>query len=747
MILALIKRFPVAPIQLAFLVTVLYYQLQCPSLEVNCLALGLMLLLVRHFPKKQVAVTLLVLGGFALLFTYQRQQMIAHDNKSVDKLTRVAIIPDSIAINGDQLSAIGRYDGQQYQLFYKMRSKEEVTFFKRQSQWVTVHGDILLENPVGLRNFKGFNYKSYLNYQHIYRIGQIKQITALTPSRPESLTDYLSHYRRSAIVWSQQAFPKPMSHYMTGLLFGYLDKSFGEMTELYSQLGIIHLFALSGMQVSFFLTYYRRALMLFQFPLETIKFLEIPFSIVYSGMTGNSVSVIRSLVQALLRNVGLKGLDNFAVTFLLMFVLSPHFLMTIGGGLSFAYSFVLAVIQFEELSETRQRLAKSLAISVGILPFLLFYFATFNPISIVLTALLSYLFDLAILPVLTVLFIVSPVVVITLCNPLFVLLEHTISFVGRYFGSPLVFGSPSLLQLMICLVCLAVCYDYRQHKRVLSVVSVLFVVCLLSIKFPMINEVTMIDIGQGDSILIRDWRTKTILIDVGGTPMMPAKERWQQKHRTSNAQKTLIPYLRSRGISKIDQLVLTHTDTDHVGDMEKVVQAFKIKEILVSQGSLSQQQFVKRLRALPVKVSTLQAGDVLPIMGSQLQVLYPWAIGDGKNNDSLVLYGQLLDHTFLFTGDLEAPGEAELVARYPDLSVDVLKAGHHGSKGSTSPTLLDHIRPKIGLISAGRRNRYQHPHQETLQRFEERNIDYYRTDTQGAIRLTGWRRWHLETCQ
>ena len=172
----------------------------------------------------------------------------------------------------------------------------------------------------------------------------------------------------------------------------------------------------------------------------------------------------------------------------------------------------------------------------------------------------------------------------------------------------------------------------------------------------------------------------------------------------------------------------THTDTDHIGDLEEVVKRFKIKEICVSQGALTKTSFVKRLRFLKGPVRTLKVGDKLPMMGSNLQVLYPNKIGDGGNNDSLVLYGKLLETSFLFTGDLEKEGEEELMASYPNLKVNVLKAGHHGSKGSSSEAFLDQLEPSLALVSAGVNNRFKHPNDETLERFQERHIKVLRTD-------------------
>ena len=191
----------------------------------------------------------------------------------------------------------------------------------------------------------------------------------------------------------------------------------------------------------------------------------------------------------------------------------------------------------------------------------------------------------------------------------------------------------------------------------------------------------MLDVGQGESIFLRDITGKTILIDVGGKAESDKKiEKWQEKAMTSNAQRTLIPYLKSRGVAKIDQLILTNTDKEHVGDLLEVTKAFHVGEILVSKGSLKQKEFVAELEATQTKVRSVSVGENLPIFGSQLEVLSPRKMGDGEHEDTLVLYGKLLDKHFLFTGNLEEKGEKDLLRQYPDLEVDVLKAGQHGSK-------------------------------------------------------------------
>lgn len=736
---------PIKPIHLAFLLVLLYFLVFSWTVAGLILFIFALINLYRYYGSKKFFQTcgcLVVFGLYFVTLHFKQEQDYAAAPAS---LTQIELVPDTISINGDLLSFEGKSNGRTYQAFYQLKSQEEQSFFQKLDKTIILTVQATTEEATPQRNFKGFDYRSYLKRKGIYRIVKIDTITNMQQATRLSLTGYLHDWRRKAIVHIQQSFPSPMQHYMTGLLFGYLDKSFEEMGNLYSSLGIIHLFALSGMQVGFFLGIFRFLFLRMGWRKDYVDWLQIPFSICYAGLTGFSVSVIRSLIQASLTNLEIKRLDNLALTLMIMFFFLPHYLLTTGGVLSFSYAFILSLIDFDGLSEYRKKLAETTAITFGILPVLIFYFATFQPASIVLTAVFSLVFDVFMLPVLSVIFLLSPLVKISFVNGIFEGLERVVTWVERYFNHSLVFGQPDLTVFLAMLIALGFLYDVLRRKKLALQLCLLLALLFFISKSPPCNEVTVVDIGQGDSIFLRDVTGKTMLIDVGGKVSFSSQESWQERQSDSNAERTLIPYLKSRGVDKIDQLVLTHTDTDHIGDMEVVAKHFKIGEVLVSPGSLTVPDFVKRLQKMKVRVRSIKAGDKLSIMGDSLQVLYPSRTGDGGNNDSLVLYGKLLDKTFLFTGDLEEAGEKEITFNYPNLQVDVLKAGHHGSKGSSSSEFLSHISPKVALISAGQNNRYHHPHQETLERFENVDSRVYRTDQQGAIRFIGWQKWRIET--
>ncbi|WP_394404891.1 DNA internalization-related competence protein ComEC/Rec2 [Streptococcus sp. 20-1249] len=739
-----INKWDIVPIHLAVVVVSLYFAVFNFSFLSVLLSVSLSLRLLWVYRRK-LATILPILLVFLSLFLGEKWLAQEKEKALPNQISSLVMQVDTIKVNGDSLSFRGKSAGQTYQVFYKLKSQEEKKFFQKLTKTTQLEVEAVVEKPTPQRNFNGFDYAAYLRTQGIYGTVRIEQIHSTTVYSSWNPLDWISSWRRTALVHIKSQFPAPMSHYMTGLLFGDLDSDFDEMSDIYSSLGIIHLFALSGMQVGFFMDLFRRGFLRLGVKREMVDWLQFPISLVYAGLTGYSVSVVRSLIQKILGNLGIRRLDNLALTAMICFLLTPHFLLTAGGVLSFSYALLLTVFDFDSLSGMRKIVVESLALTLGVLPILIYYFYSFQPMSILLTFLFSFLFDSLMLPGVTAIFLLSPLISLTQVNFFFVLLEKIMLWLSNLFPYPFVFGKPEIPVLLALLILLGLTYDYWGQKKWTAVLIFSTALLFFITKNPLTNEVTVVDIGQGDSIFLRDVAGRTMLIDVGGKVDFSSDESWRQKSSQANAERTLVPYLRSRGVGKIDSLVLTHTDTDHVGDLLPVVKAFKIGTIYTSLGSLTNEDFVAKLHQTGVQVQAIQSGHQFSMMGSNLQVLYPFEQGDGGNNDSLVLYGQLLDRKFLFTGDLEKEGEESLMAAYPDLPVDILKAGHHGSKGSSDPAFLKHIGANLALISAGQKNRYQHPHQEILERFSEQNMTVFRTDQQGAIRFYGWKEWQVET--
>ena len=730
-----IRRFPIPKIYLSFLLLWLYYAI----FSANFLALfGFVFLLVClffQFPWKTVTKVLLVCSLFGSWFVFQKWQQEEASQHLVNTVDTVRILPDTIKVNGDSLSFRGKADGRLFQVYYKLQSEAEKKKFQDLSELHEMAVKGKLASPQGANNFAGFDYRNYLKTQGIYQTLTISEIVELKQISSWDIGENLSSLRRKAVVWIKRNFPDPMRNYMTGLLLGHLDTDFEEMNELYSSLGIIHLFALSGMQVGFFMDAFKKLLLRLGLTQEKFKWLAHPFSLVYAGLTGFSASVIRSLLQKLLAQHGFKSLDNFALTIIILFLIMPNFFLTAGGVLSCAYAFILTMTG-EEVAGIKGLIRESCIISLGILPILSFYFSEFQPWSILLTFFFSFLFDMVLLPLLSILFCLSFIYPITQFNYLFEWLENIIRYISQLSTRPLVFGQPSLWILILFLIILALIYDYRKNLKKISMLVIVAISLFLVTKYPMENEITVLDMEQGRSIFLRDMTGKTILLDVGEKSERDKKEAWQERISSSNAERSLIPYLKSRGVAKIDQLVLTTSEPkqlDHVLEMSK---SFELEEILVSEETLSKREFMDKLKKSKVKVAAIKTGQQLFIFGSSLEA---FTSQNSDKKESMVLYGKLLNQTFLVTGDIE---DKFLTKSYPKLQADIVITHQQSSNKKTDVEVFKTLQPKITVMSVDKKKKFKERNGENNQ---ELGNSIYKTDQKGAIRFKGWSTWQIET--
>ena len=259
--------------------------------------------------------------------------------------------------------------------------------------------------------------------------------------------------------------------------------------------------------------------------------------------------------------------------------------------------------------------------------------------------------------------------------------------------------------------------------------------------------VTMLDIGQGDAILIQTG-AKNVLIDTGD-------DKYYEDGKKGKSNDQLFDSLQKLNVTSIDTLVMTHAHADHIGKAAKVIQQYGVKELVYNGIPSTSKYFVNALKAAKEQGTQqvkVKAGDELDFgSGVTYKVLSPdKALIDedtakikGKekvdvNNESVVgmlVYG---DFTMLLTGDAESPIEKTMVANYgSQLQAKVLKAGHHGSKTSSSSNFLKEVAPEAVVMSLGTNNQYGHPHEAMLTRLQKQGVkNIFRTDKNGAITIT-----------
>src|SRR6059058_521401 len=288
------------------------------------------------------------------------------------------------------------------------------------------------------------------------------------------------------------------------------------------------------------------------------------------------------------------------------------------------------------------------------------------------------------------------------------------------------------------------------HKTMVWGLRSAFVACALTIAIYPFGErltkgkleLTVLDVGQGDSLLVVTPGGKTLLIDGGGAfGGFPGQE---EHNAVDPGDEAVSPYLWSRGFQKLDVVALTHAHQDHLGGLAAILENFHVGKLWigreVSSTGLARLEQLARDRRIPVEHEL--RGQSFEWDGVHGEFLGPEARSDdaassAKNDDSLVLRLQYGDRTVLLPGDAEKQSEHEILAENGPEAVrsDVLKIGHHGGRNSTTQSFLDAVRPQFGIISVGEMNPYGHPSLELLERLEAAGVRILRTDRDGAVHV------------
>jgi competence protein ComEC len=250
-------------------------------------------------------------------------------------------------------------------------------------------------------------------------------------------------------------------------------------------------------------------------------------------------------------------------------------------------------------------------------------------------------------------------------------------------------------------------------------------------------ELTTIDVGQGDSLLVTFPDGKRMLVDGGGIPAFGHASRSQ----LDVGEDVVAPYLWNRSIRKVDVIALSHAHEDHIGGLPALIDDFHPKELWTgaTPDSPTWRRVCEKAAKNGVKIVPMEEGRQIALGGTEIDVLAPptdYVPSDTpKNNDSLVLRLRYGRHTFLLTGDAERPIERRMLEDGEVGRADVLKVGHHGSKTSSTEEFIDTVQPTFAVISVGLENSYGHPNREVIERLREHHAMVLRTDQDGLISI------------
>lgn len=559
-------------------------------------------------------------------------------------------------------------------------------------------------------NENEFNYYNYLVHnKFVAYISATEVVFIKTVVHPMLIKNYLNSYL--------DTFDNDVKRFINGLMFA---KSSMLTEEFYDSLkvnGIVHLFAVSGLHISLFLGFFDKLYNKIKLKKKMQNIINIIFLFLYLIITDYTPSILRVSTAYLIKLISdtffkskrLSSLDVQSISFIVLIICNPFYMYNMGFILSFFASFTIIlssdlVKKYRSITQTFLLSVLSMITTLPIVCNMSYELNLFIPfINVIFISLVSYV----ILPVTIISFFIRPLS--KLYNYIIISFQKISIFISKYINLSINIPHMSIISIVIYYLILGIIlkYFYIIKKSKQSLVSFFISLFLIIIILCFQNGFFIKDctyflyLDNGDCTIIVEDKT-VVMIDTG-----------------EGLNKEVTNFLLSKGIQKIDCLILTHNHSDHNGEAKDIINKFKVSQIIVSAYDNSEFRYYQNSKVV-------NAGDIVHIKKLTFKVLSPKKNHSDVNDNSLVLLTYLQNKLFLFTGDLTKNGEKEILSNLVD--VDVLKVGHHGSKTSTSLEFLKVTKPDVAVIMTGRVKKFGFPHYEVLSNLESVKSKIYRTD-------------------
>ncbi len=596
--------------------------------------------------------------------------------------------------------------------YYFKNKKEKIRILKiiDIGDNVTIYGN--LAEPEVNKTKELFNYKKYLQRNNIFYIQKTNKIVLNSKSN------------NIFINIKKKIIKRCNNPYLKVFILG--DKSLIDKITLsnYRDLGISHLFAISGMHITLLSSILLKILKKLSIGEEKRYLIVIIILLIYLFLTGISPSILRAVLFFIFFSINkiyyfyIKNTNIYILVLIISLLYNPNYIYDVGFLYSFSIS--LSLIAMSDYINKYNSYLKKLFITSLIsfivsIPITLYNFNSINTLSII--------YNLFYVPFISI--IVFPLSIITLFLPflnsiynyVINILEITSNALNRINFLKFNFCSLDKYFYIIYIVFIVLfLYSLKINKKKYTLF--LLLVLIIHYVYPSIdNYLYVLDVGQGDSSLLH-YQNTNILIDTGGNKY------------NSVITNITIPILKKRGINRIDYLVLSHGDFDHMGEAINLVNNFKVEKVIFNCGSYNdlEQELIKVLDKKHIKYYSCI--KELNIDKNKLYFLQTKEY-DNENDNSNVIYTELNGYKFMFIGDASVTTEKEILSKYNLPDIDVLKVGHHESKTSSSKEFIDEINPKYSIISVGKNNRYGHPNKEVSNVLNKSKV--YRTDQDGSI--------------
>ena len=671
----------------------------------------LKIILQHKYLFKVLALLVLMISLYRINFI-KRESILNGDLTSFEGIVKRISIKDNrveIYVNNKE-TIIGNY---YYEDVKEISNFNDIKLGDR----IIIYGNLKKANNNTIPNL--FNYKKYLSTNGIFYLMTIDKFEKVGNNTS------IIYYIKNKLIGRINNIKKSGSYVKTFVLaINEIDK---DVRSSYQYNGISHLFSISGMHITLFATFLLGIMNKISYNRYFNYFIVNLFLIFFMVLVGFTVSSVRSVLMFILFsinklfNLKIKSLDIMLIVLIVLLLINPFYLYSV----SFLFSYIIStgiVVANRNIKRIKKKLAKNLYISficfTFSLPICINYFNQVNVLSFVLNLFFIPLVSNIIFPLSIVCLFVPKIDAILY---LFIgIMEKCSLFVSNISMFVISFPKISIVLVIIYYVILVV----SLYKPKMYIMVILLIILFKNISyFDSDLRVLVFDVGQGDSILVSFPNNGgNVLIDTSGDTM--------NYESSNNVGNRIIPYLKTVGITKIDYLVVSHGDFDHMGEAINLVNNFKVKNVIFNCGEYNnlEKNLIMVLNKKNIKYYTCI--KEFNIDKYKLQFLNTKKY-DNENDNSSVIYFNYNSYKFLFMGDAGVEKEKDILEKYNISDIDVLKVGHHGSKTSSDKKFIDEIKPKHSIISVGKNNRYGHPNKEVLDTLNDSKI--YRTDQDGSI--------------
>lgn len=569
----------------------------------------------------------------------------------------------------------------------------------------------------------GFNYYDYMMYQDV--VGKLEVLYIEKVDHTFGINIF--HEKLSTYIRSN--FKHKNASIIEALIIGEKHNLDSDINKQIKLVGISHLFVISGLHIELINKALDKFLSLLKVP-NRIKYIVIlVILLLYFMITSFLVSILRVIISFIFNKIfklkSLNTIDKLSLNAVIVLLINPFNL--------FSYSFLLSYMIVFGILIISPKLKKEKGIKSFIFNNIFISFtSTLISLPIVIRIssdinLLSILFNLFFIPFVSyimlplsfIVFVIPPLEVIySFVVDVFLFLIKMLSKIDILTIS---FGHISLFFVIIFYLLFFLSFINKKYKikRIIKFNFIFYLVFLFYLPyFNPVNEVSFLDLPSGEATFIHiGYNKKNILIDTGDVD-------------ASN----LVSFLKSKGVKKLDTIIISHGDSDHIGGLKTLIYEFRISNIYLSYYDSVSKEIISNYHLPKTNIYYLKKGDEFYIEKLYFKVLWPSSNQFDVNNNSLVIYSKLFNVTYLFTGDIEKDAEIKFVKEVGKINVDVLKIAHHGSKTSTTYEFLNSISFKYAVAMNGYQNTFGFPHETIVKRINSlNNVVMFNTLDSGTI--------------